>query len=94
MLLHEHVARGGRMKKRLIEVFAAGCPLCQQTLKLVRQAVSACGCEVAERRCSGEECCEPARRYGIRAMPTVVMDGEIVFEGRISEAQANLLARA
>ena len=82
------------MKKRLIEIFTAGCPLCEQTLKLVKKTVSACGCQVIERRCSGQECCEPAKRYGIRAMPTVVVDGEIVFEGRISEAQANLLARA
>ena|SRR5437867_1469976 len=97
MLLHNHQSQNvnsTKMKKRLIEIFTAGCPLCEQTLKLVKKAVSACGCQVIERRCSGQECCEPAKRYGIRAMPTVVVDGEIVFEGRISEAQANLLARA
>ncbi len=82
------------MKKRLIEIFTAGCPLCEETMTLVKKAVSACGCEVVERRCSGTECCEPARRYGIRAMPTVVVDGEIVFEGRLNAAQANLLTRA
>ena len=82
------------MKKRVIEIFTAGCPLCEQTLKLVKKAVSACGCEVIEWRFSGQEGREPAKRHGVRAVPTVVVDGEIVFEGRISQAQANLLARA
>ena len=79
--------------QRRIEVFTAGCPLCKETLELVRQSVSACGCEVVERRCSGDECCGPAKDYGIRAMPTVVVDGKIMFEGRISAAQAALLTR-
>ncbi len=82
------------MKKRLIEIFTAGCPLCEETVTLVKNAMSVCGCEVIERRCSGTECCEPAQRYKIRTMPTVVVDGEIVFEGRINAGQANLLTRA
>jgi glutaredoxin len=79
--------------KKEIEVFSAGCPLCQDTLKLVRNAVAACGCEVIERRCAGTECCAEAKQYGIRTMPTVVVNGQIVFEGRISVAQAALLAQ-
>jgi hypothetical protein len=82
-----------KMNKRTIEVFTAGCPLCNDTLALVKQAVNSCGCEIVERRCSGEDCCEPAKKYGVRAMPTVVVDGTIVFEGRITQAQAALLAR-
>lgn len=79
--------------KRTIEVFTAGCPLCDDTLKLVRDAVSDCGCEVIEQRCEGDECCEPAKRYGIRSIPTVVVDGEIVFEGKINAIKAALLKR-
>jgi hypothetical protein len=81
------------MNKRTIEVFTAGCPICNDTLELVRKAVSSCGCEVVERRCSGEDCCEPAKKYGVRAMPTVVVDGNILFEGGITQAQAALLKR-
>lgn len=81
------------MKSRTIEVFTAGCPLCDETLKLVREAVTSCGCEVVERRCEGEECCEPGKRYGIRAMPSVVIDGGIAFEGRITKDQAASLKR-
>jgi len=81
------------MKKRTIEVFTADCPLCRETLKRVREAVGSCGCEVIERRCEDEACCESARIYGVRAMPAVVVEGEVIFEGRISPAQAELLKR-
>ena len=77
--------------KKRIEVFSAGCPLCRETLELVRNAVSDCGCEVIERTCTGETCCAEAKQYGVRTMPTVVVDGQIVFEGRINAAQAALL---
>ncbi len=82
------------MTKRKIEVFSAGCPLCNETLELVKNAVNDCGCEVIERRCSGTECCDEAKQYGVRAMPTVVVDGRIMFEGRITQEQAATLSRA
>ncbi len=81
------------MANRRIEVFTAGCPLCDDTLALVRESVSSCGCEVIERRCTDTDRCAEALQRGVRAMPTVVVDGEIVFEGRINRAQAALLAR-
>lgn len=80
-------------QKRKIEVFTAGCPLCDETLRLVQAAVSSCGCEVVERRCTGDQQCEDAKRYGVRSMPSVVVDGQLVFEGRINEAHAALLTR-
>lgn len=81
------------MNKRQIEVFSAGCPLCHETLELVKNAVSGCGCEVIERRCTGAECCAEAKQYGVRTMPTVVVNGQIMFEGRITAAQAALLTK-
>ena len=80
-------------QKWRIEVFTAGCGLCSETLDLVRQSVSACGCEVVERRCEGDQQCDAAKQYGITKMPTVVVDGPIAFEGRITKAQAELLRR-
>lgn len=80
-------------QKRKIEVFSADCPLCRETLRLVKDAVSSCGCEVIERRCSGDEQCAEAQTYGVRAMPSVVMDGRIMFEGAITREQAALLKR-
>lgn len=81
------------MKIRTIEVFTAGCALCAETLTLVRDAVAGCGCEVIERRCERDGSCEPARSYGVRAMPSVVIDGGIVYEGRVTPGQAALLKR-
>ena len=80
------------MAKRKIEVFTAGCPLCEDTLALVRQAVATCGCEVIERRCTDKDRCAEALQFGVRTMPSVMVDGEIVFEGRINRVQAALLA--
>jgi len=37
--------------------------------------------------------CAEGKAYGVRAMPTVVVDGAIVFEGRITHEQAALLRR-
>ncbi len=73
---------------RKIEVFTAGCPICTETLEVVKRAVADCGCEVVERRCTGTECCGEAKQYGVNAMPTVVVDGRIMFEGRVTREQA------
>ncbi len=79
---------------RKIEVFTAGCPICNETLKMVKDVTKSCGCEVIERRCSGEVCCDEAVRYGVRAVPTIAIDGVIVFEGRPTKEQARtILAR-
>ena len=67
-----------------IEVFTAGCPLCKDTLNVVKEATKDCGCEITERRCEGEKCCEPAKKYGIKAVPTIVVDGKIEHTGKLS----------
>ncbi len=79
--------------KRKIEVFTAGCSLCEEALRLVKDAVISCGCEVIERRCPPQQMSEEGKAYGVRAMPTVVVDGSIIFEGRITREQAALLSR-
>jgi hypothetical protein len=80
--------------KRTIEVFTAGCPVCRETLEQVRQSVAGCGCEVIERRCEGETCCAPAQSYGIRALPSIVVDGKVAFEGRPTPEQTRVLLAA
>jgi hypothetical protein len=80
-------------EKRKIEVFTAGCSLCSETLRLVKEAVASCGCDVIERRCPPEQMCAEGKDYGVRAMPTVVVNGSIIFEGRITREQAALLTQ-
>ncbi len=67
-----------------IEVFTADCPLCKDTLKTVKEVTKECGCEVIERRCKGTECCEPAKKYKIKAIPSIVVDGKLVHVGKLS----------
>lgn len=67
-----------------IEVFTADCPLCLDTLKAVREATKECGCEVVEQRCEGTECCGPAKKYGVKAVPSIAVDGKIAHVGKLS----------
>ncbi len=77
---------------RKVEVFTAGCPLCEETLEIVRAA--ACPeCEVIERRCEGDACCAEAVSYGVKAVPTVVVDGTIAFESKPSLEEAKRVIR-
>lgn len=76
--------------KRKIEVFTADCSLCKETLRLIKQ--EACPeCEIIEQRCSGDECCPPAKTYGIKAVPTVVVDGKVRFVGKPSLVEVKSL---
>ncbi len=64
--------------KRRVEVFTAGCPVCDEALKLVREM--ACeSCEVIiynlNEPCESGECLEKIRSYGIDRIPAVVVDG-------------------
>lgn len=76
---------------RKIEVFTAGCPVCNETLDMVREVTRGCGCEVMERRCAGDRCCDEAIKYGVKALPTIVVNGVTVFEGRPTREQAMMI---
>ncbi len=68
------------MAKRLVEVFTAGCPLCDETVKLVREvACENCEIQVYDLRqgCATNECLEKASQYGIKRVPAVVIDGHL-----------------
>ena len=73
----------GMSSKRTIEIFGAGCPLCKDTVTAVRKAVATCGCDVIERSVTSEE----AKRYGIKAVPTIVIDGQIAFERKPTDQE-------
>lgn len=68
------------MTKRLVEIFTAGCPLCDETVKLVREL--ACeNCEVLlydlRSGCTTNECREKVTQYGINRVPAVVVNGQL-----------------
>lgn len=68
------------MSKRQIEVFTAGCPMCDETVQLV-QGLACPNCEVTVHNlsegCETNECRDKASRYGVTRVPAVVVDGQL-----------------
>ena len=62
--------------KRKIEVFSAGCPACEEAIRMVnRIACPSCEVEVLDMR--RPEVAARARQYGVRSVPAVVIDGKL-----------------
>ncbi|MFZ1684124.1 MAG: thioredoxin family protein [Candidatus Zixiibacteriota bacterium] len=65
------------MKKRTIEVFVAGCPVCDESVKLVRAiACPSCDVQILDMR-TDKEAQAKASHYGVNRVPTVVVDGKM-----------------
>lgn len=68
------------MAKRIVEVFTAGCYLCEQAVQQVKE--QACpNCEVKvydlNKKCETGECEEKAKQYGIETVPAVAINGQL-----------------
>jgi glutaredoxin 3 len=71
--------------QRRIEVFSAGCPACEPVVDLVKSlACPACQVEVLDMR--QPEAAARAERYGVKAVPAVVVDGRLLPYGSGSDA--------
>lgn len=72
-----------RIGPHVIEVFTAGCPLCRATLGIVEIGKCA-SCILIERDLSRPDATvrRLAEEYGIRAAPTIVVDGRVKVEGK------------
>jgi hypothetical protein len=67
--------------KRSVEVFTAGCPICDEMVHLVKStACPSCEVQVYDLRegCATNECRDKARRYGITAVPAVAVNGVLL----------------
>ena len=62
--------------KRHVEIFSAGCPVCQETIALV-QRVACSSCEVTMHDMSDSQVASRAKGLGIRSLPAVVIDGTL-----------------
>lgn len=69
------------MEKRKIELFTAGCFLCDDALKALN-SIACRSCDVTvydiSKGCETNECREKAKLYGIKRVPAVVVDGKLL----------------
>ncbi len=67
-------------EKRKIEIFTAGCPVCEDTVRQVREAACS-SCEVIvydlNKGCETNECLLKAKEYDIKSVPAVAIDGKL-----------------
>lgn len=69
------------MVNHQVEVFTAGCPLCDEAVKLVRElAGENCDVRIYDLRqgCTTNECRDKAAQYRIHRVPAIVVDGKLV----------------
>lgn len=64
------------MAKRKIEIFSAGCPACEETIKVVNR-VACPSCEVSVLDMRDNAVAGRAKSLGIRSVPAVVIDGKM-----------------
>ena len=62
--------------KRQIEVFIAGCPVCDDAISLVNR-IACPSCEVTTLDMRTSEVADRAKALGVRSIPAVVIDGKV-----------------
>lgn len=63
-------------QKRIVEVFSAGCAVCDETIALVNSI--ACGsCEITVHDMRDDKVASRAKQLGIRSVPAVVVNGRL-----------------
>lgn len=67
--------------KRSVEIFTAGCPICEETVNLVKSLTCpSCDVQIYDLRegYTMIECREKAARYGVVAVPAIAIDGALL----------------
>lgn len=75
--------RRTKMNQSTIELYVANCGLCEQAKELVEEAAAGCGCQVNVYPADSDR----ARSAGVKAAPTVVKDGTVLFCGLPSKSE-------
>ena len=65
------------VQKRRVEVFTAGCPVCQGVVDMVNE-LTCPDCDVTIHNLNKNEGVEEAKAYGVTAMPSVVVNGQLL----------------
>ncbi len=62
--------------KRQVEVFSAGCPVCNEAVEMVK-GLACSSCKVSVLDMNDPTVAERAKKLGIRSAPAVVIDGTL-----------------
>jgi len=62
--------------KRKVEIFSAGCPVCEETIALVK-AIACPSCDVQVLDLKRSEVASKAKKYGVKSVPAVAIDGKL-----------------
>lgn len=67
--------------KRQIEIFTAGCPLCDPVVKMVKE-IACDKCEITVydlvKQCDHKICLTKMKEYDIKKVPAVAVNGELL----------------
>lgn len=76
-----------------VEFFSAECRLCERALSILKQNFPSVEIEVHKAsECKDGSCCALAARYGVRAAPSLVVNGKVVMVGVPDEKDIKTLA--
>ncbi len=69
------------MSKRKIEIFTAGCPVCEPVVQLVKD--TACeNCEIiihnVKEQCESKICLSKMEEYGVKRLPAIAVSGKLL----------------
>lgn len=65
-----------------VEFFSAGCRLRERTLRILKCAFPDIDIQVHRaQECKDGSCCALAVQYGVRAVPSLVVDGKVALVG-------------
>lgn len=77
------------MANRKIEIFSAGCGVCEETIQLVR-SLACDSCDITVVDMNDAITASRAKQLGIKSVPAVVIDGKLASccEGRGPDAES------
>ena len=77
-----------------VEIFSGECKLCEKTLDIFKSNFPDIEFDVHQAsECKDGSCCALAEKYGVRAVPSLVVDGKVVLVGIPDEKDINSLEK-
>ncbi len=76
-----------------VELFSADCRLCRKTLDIVKENFPSLKIDVHRAsECKDGSCCALAEQCGVRAVPSLVVNGKVALVGLPDEHDIKLLS--